>query len=590
MVHLCRGACLSQGVGWFVGTIETDECATVLRRLAESASGPALVMTAAGALVFANASARALMAQDERWCVELVTWLDPLDGPLVPGRGGRTPSSHIATARGLVEIIWSSLAASDHLFLVLGRDGTFERQLRSALTESRQRYKDLVEISSDFAWETGPDGRFVFVSPGGALGFAAEALIGRDPADLAVVEAAPADPAILPLHPFRAEQRVEGVAHWMVSAAGSPVCLSVSALPLFDDRQGWIGARGVCKDITEQLNRSFELAQMRMGDALLNRIGQTLRDHVEDAGSLQGAAEEMGQMLGASGCLIGRVPPAGTAVEAAAEAGARPFALAAVLAQVEAAPTVVELPLPELGVTVLGRRADYQGLVNGAVLAWRSEAAAPWSDETRRLLAGIAQRLGVALAKIAHTEHLRTLSERDALTGVFNRRGFTDQLVRSPPHRRTGPAALLYIDLDNFKAVNDTLGHGTGDTVLRELAQLLTDEVRPGDVSGRLGGDEFVLWLDGAGTAEAEAVAQRLLAGAAALAHLSASPERPLSLSIGIAVRTPESGETLGALIQRADQAMYVAKAAGKGRYSLAPPAEARPEGSLEEGDGGTGL
>jgi len=564
-----------------VATIDADVVGTMLGRLAEAAPGPALVMTFAGDLVYANGRAQGLMASGAGWYQALRDGIDPDTGRLGTGKIIRIPAG-----RDPVDVEWTALAAGHRLCLILGRDVTFERQLRTALAESRQRYKDLVDISSDFAWETGPDGRFVFVSPGGALGFCADALIGRKPDDLAVMDETEADQAMM-VPPFRANRRIDGVATWLVSAAGNPVCVSISALPLFDDTGRWIGARGVGKDITEQLNRSYELAQMRMGDALLNRIGQALRDRVEDVGTLHVAADEAAQILAADGCAICRLPPGSDALESAAEVGIRPFALERVLPEVASASEVTDIVPDGSRCSVMGQRTEHRGMVNGVFLVWRSDNQGGWNQEARRLVAGIAQRLGITLAKIAHNEHLRTLSERDALTGVYNRRGFAARLTSGLESAQTVPGALLYMDLDNFKAVNDTLGHGSGDAVLRELARLLTEQVRPGDIVSRLGGDEFVLWLAGAGPSEAERVAQRLLSGTGTMARWSASPELPLSLSIGIAVRDAGVDEPLETLIQRADQAMYAAKANGKGCYSMAIPTDG--EMAISDANGGDG-
>jgi|GEM_PF-3024466 len=100
--------------------------------------------------------------------------------------------------------------------VVLARDVSFETNMRAALIESRQRYKDLVDIASDFAWETGPDGRFAFVSGGGAMGYAAEALVGSRPADLLVDPEAAAGTL-----PFAATNVVTESEIWLRDAAGA---------------------------------------------------------------------------------------------------------------------------------------------------------------------------------------------------------------------------------------------------------------------------------------------------------------------------------------------------------------------------------
>jgi diguanylate cyclase (GGDEF)-like protein len=162
------------------------------------------------------------------------------------------------------------------------------------------------------------------------------------------------------------------------------------------------------------------------------------------------------------------------------------------------------------------------------------------------------------------TEALEHLASIDALTGLANRRMLTDRLEQALIHaRRSGRVAgVLMLDLDRFKTVNDSLGHGQGDVLLQTLAGRLIDCVREGDTVARLGGDEFVVVLsDMADVSHIVPVAQKILA---ALAHPVELGQQLLSLStsLGIAVY-PDDGETADALLQYADTAMYRAKDQG---------------------------
>ncbi|MGB8274144.1 MAG: PAS domain-containing protein, partial [Alphaproteobacteria bacterium] len=141
------------------------------------------------------------------------------------------------------------------LVLVLGRDASLERNLRVALADSRQRYKDLVEISSDFAWETGPDGRFAFVSPRGALGFRADELVGRDPRDL-LADREKDDVT----NSFQTKIAREDVTVWARRADAAVACLLTSCRPIASEDGAWRGARGVCRDVTEARERDAALA------------------------------------------------------------------------------------------------------------------------------------------------------------------------------------------------------------------------------------------------------------------------------------------------------------------------------------------
>jgi diguanylate cyclase (GGDEF)-like protein len=181
---------------------------------------------------------------------------------------------------------------------------------------------------------------------------------------------------------------------------------------------------------------------------------------------------------------------------------------------------------------------------------------------------------------VASHDTLRRLSRTDALTGLLNRRAFFEE-VRARIERQGGRArsgALIYVDLDNFKLVNDRFGHQQGDAALRTVAAILSGSARAGDLVARLGGDEFALWLTGSDGDGATAKARKLLERAAELAEFSGDAEHRLGFSIGIAPQAAGAGEPIEALVARADAAMYRAKQNGKGGYALiAPDGAARP-------------
>ena len=167
--------------------------------------------------------------------------------------------------------------------------------------------------------------------------------------------------------------------------------------------------------------------------------------------------------------------------------------------------------------------------------------------------------------------HILALEKRaqfDELTGLANRTLFTEQLTRAigRSQRKAAPIAALFIDLDRFKSVNDTLGHDIGDALLRQVANRLQNNLRVGDFSGRWGGDEFVVCLEDFGEASnAAAAAQKLLLVLSEKYEIGSS-EVYATPSIGIAM-FPESGDTAERLIKAADVAMYEAKKRGGGRF-----------------------
>ncbi|MCB8821021.1 sensor domain-containing diguanylate cyclase [Microvirga rosea] len=168
---------------------------------------------------------------------------------------------------------------------------------------------------------------------------------------------------------------------------------------------------------------------------------------------------------------------------------------------------------------------------------------------------------------------LARLVDTDALTKLANRRGFDTALDRAVRRaRRTEkPLALLLLDLDFFKRLNDTLGHPAGDEVLRRFGGLLGQMARrPDDVAARYGGEEFALILGDTDAAGAETIAHELqgILAEAAMAHPEGIDGR-VSVSIGIACLNPGTDDDADRLVARADQALYVAKQNGRARCSI---------------------
>jgi diguanylate cyclase (GGDEF)-like protein len=169
-------------------------------------------------------------------------------------------------------------------------------------------------------------------------------------------------------------------------------------------------------------------------------------------------------------------------------------------------------------------------------------------------------------------EHLRHMADHDPLTGLRNRRSFEQQLKEHCALvSRYGPqGALLILDLDNFKFVNDSLGHNAGDELIVGVARVLKERLRETDVLARLGGDEFAVLLPAGGAAEASAVAAAL---AEAIQNHTrydiGSAQRSVTTSIGIAL-FDDPNVTADAVMVAADLAMYDAKEEGRNRYALA--------------------
>jgi diguanylate cyclase (GGDEF)-like protein len=211
---------------------------------------------------------------------------------------------------------------------------------------------------------------------------------------------------------------------------------------------------------------------------------------------------------------------------------------------------------------------------SGDTTARRALSDEPVAAPPPSAAASLAMRLGAdvealkaeleaARAKIAELE---VRADVDPLLDILNRRGFEREVARSLAYvKRYGPpAALLYIDLDDFKSVNDRHGHTVGDAVLKAVAAALVREVRASDVVGRLGGDELavVLWnvTRGAALTKAEALEQ-----AVERADLS-FVETALTVSASVGVAMLDASDMPAAAIERADRAMYARKAVRRGQ------------------------
>jgi diguanylate cyclase (GGDEF)-like protein len=182
------------------------------------------------------------------------------------------------------------------------------------------------------------------------------------------------------------------------------------------------------------------------------------------------------------------------------------------------------------------------------------------------LLVARSQQLIVLRQKI---EKLREDADLDALTGLANRRRFRVALVREVERwrRYSVPCALLLLDIDHLKVINDKFGHPAGDLVIRHVAQTLSEVSRDNDTAARLGGEEFALLLAGINVEKAAAAAERLRD---VLSRRAVEGVGRVTVSIGVA-GCPASGTAERSLYAASDEALYVAKNGGRNRIAVAP-------------------
>ena len=441
--------------------------------------------------------------------------------------------------------------------------------LRGALIDSRQRWRDLVTIAADLAFETDPYGRFVFLTPDPALGWSVSTLIGQ-PSSLLLADSGP----VSGFNPFRTTVEVRRKRVWIKRGDGGIACVAFAAAPLRDAEGTIAGARGLGVDLTEyDLQGAQIAAALRRGEVLdhiLWRMGQS----VLAPQMMRSALEALMNALGAEGAAVIALPGQG-----------RPAVLAHHIGN------GAEAVLRSAG-TLLERHADIPPHLNdrsgrsviltachprfgeSAVLSiWRPGTSRLWDSEDRTLIDSAANIVRMVLEHETIQQEMARQARTDPLTGLLNRRAFLEEVERDAERldREALPGTLMFTDLDHFKPVNDRLGHETGDRVLVRTAELLRGIVRPFDLVARLGGDEFAIWLSGADHMTAAERAEQL--GTIVpneLRTVVGEDSLPLSMSIGIATREAASKEPVDSVIRRADLAMYDVKRNGRGHWRVA--------------------
>ena len=230
--------------------------------------------------------------------------------------------------------------------------------------------------------------------------------------------------------------------------------------------------------------------------------------------------------------------------------------------------------LPYLQRALAGEPVSYErlGPIRQHENVWRTVSLNPWRDGSGAVVGVVHSALEVHQLKTTTealrlaNEQLRMLALHDQLTGLPNRHSLNERLdaALTRAARSHDPVALLFIDLDGFKRVNDEFGHAAGDEVLCEVAKRLQLAVRATDVVARFGGDEFVVLLDTEVDSDTpDVVCSRVLAALASPCTFD-NGQAVIGASIGVAMHPPLPNQA-DDLIRRADAAMYLAKQAGKG-------------------------
>lgn len=357
---------------------------------------------------------------------------------------------------------------------------------------------------------------------------------------------------------------------------------SARLLPeLEDDRRGGHVILA-CTDVTDRVNREAEQAALRRVATVVAREAD-----LEEIGRV--VAQEAALLLNASGSAVYRFESAEVATCVAAHPPAAPGSISATTISLTASTATGRTARTGEAVCVedyrrapddasvrevlaAGLRSGIasplwtRGRLWGALTAGSSRPFAFGAAEERRL-AAFAELAAIAVANAETREELDRLADTDPLTGLANRRALTARLNGEVERaRRHGHAlSLAILDLDDFKMVNDTLGHQTGDAVLAEVGRRLTATCRAGELVARMGGEEFA-WILPLSDAEASTVAVER--ARAAIARIRVEGVHGITCSAGICDLSVASD--VDGLLRLADRALYVAKGAGRDRVEIA--------------------
>jgi len=424
------------------------------------------------------------------------------------------------------------------------------KRVAQRLKESEDRFRSLVEGTSDWIWEVDANGVYTYASPKvkDLLGYDPKEVIGKRPFDFM-----PPEEARRVAAEFRAVGEARAVLEKLENVNlhkdGRAVVLETSGVPVFDANGTFQGYRGIDRDISERKRAEEELA---LKNALLDAQREATIDGilvVESSGKMISFNRRFVEMWG----IPEEVIASGSderALQSVTEKLADPEAFLAGVHYLYAHPQEEsrdEIALRDgrtfdrYSAPVVGRDRTYYGRV------WY------FRDITERKRA---------------EEIIRRQAHYDALTELPNRVLFEDRLgVALAQARREGRMfGVLYLDLDRFKMVNDTLGHALGDQVLKDAGARLKSCLRASDTVCRLGGDEFAVLLPDIGDPrDAARVAGKIIVAFRRPFHLEGH-EMYISTSIGISIY-PSDGREAKVLLQKGDAALYEAKQQGRNRF-----------------------
>ena len=471
-------------------------------------------------------------------------------------RGGEVLDRRLELARKDGSRLWCSLLmrapdAQDRQTSAIAAFSDIDERhaAERALRESEAMYRNLVETSNDLIWSLDAEGRWTYLSPAAVrriYGCEPADLLGREFREQLAQEVSERDLAV-----FRRILAGESVFDYEtrhLRRDGSHVDLSFNSIPMRDAQGAVIGATGTARDVT---------AEKAAAAALYENV-EKLRLAVDAAELVYWEWERDSDRL-----HWGRDPSS-----VLGEAGGRDTRWSEYLESVHPEDrdrylATVSAAWQQAGLCT----NEYRVIRQDGGVAWLSSHGRTLADPSGRVYRMIGVTQDITERK-RQEEEARFLAYHDTLTGLPNRRLLDDRLRQAVflAQRRDARVALMVVDLDRFKQVNDALGHRAGDAVLREAAQRIVGCLRKADTLARHGGDEFVVVIpDLQLEADCQVVAEKILRSLVPPFRVDGR-EFAIGASIGVSLFPADAGDG-EALLRNADAAMYRAKESGRNNY-----------------------
>ena len=532
------------------------------RSLAESSPDAILTIDSVGTLLFANGAAGALFGYPVAALIgQAVTSLVPDYRPRRSREPGSPVSRHAATGRHAdgrtlpLELSFGELVRDGkRLTTVFARNSGEEVFGEEALRESEERFRRAALLSSDLIHECDRQSNRIewFGDVDGILGYAKDELPRtiegwqkvihpEDQARLAAAMATHFETGSPFFEEYRVVRRDGTILHWHHSGTMLPGATGRPTRSV-----------GTIRDVSgrRQIDEALRVSEKRYRTLFERNLAGVYRSTLE--GRILDCNESFARIFGYS------------SREEVLRQAAWDF-----------------YQKPEDREAALAKLLERQSLTNYELCLKRKDGSLVWVLESESLLEGPDGRLSVIegttidiTERKRAEEQVKHLAFHDPLTSLPNRLLFNDRLTLAvaQAHRHNQKMAVLFLDLDRFKVINDSLGHSVGDELLRQVAERIQEHVREGDTVARLGGDEFTLLVPGINVEEDAAKIARKICDAIHAPFWIDGRELFVTTSLGVSVY-PSDGHDAETLVRNADSAMYRAKEQGRDNYQLYTPA-----------------